>query len=113
MMFIKFKKMKNIYLIITVLTLSSCMNPIDSAGNLSVFAPKPIFLRNLPQGNDSYSVGFRQGCYNMIGQTGQGMMRMYDSPYDAVDYLNDDLYNQGYKHGDRHCGTYVNRGIIL
>lgn len=85
---------------------------LDDNANPGAFSPKPLFLSNLPQGDDSYSIGFRSGCYNFLGQVGYGLNRMYDVSYDAT-YIGDRLYNQGYKNGDRYCSVFVNRDIIL
>lgn len=94
--------------------LSSCVTLLDDAGRPGSFSPKPMFLNNLPQGDDNYSLGFRDGCYNFVGQSGFGLSRVYDRPI-SVDSgrLYDTFYQQGYRHGDRYCSVFVNRGIIL
>ena len=105
--------MKNVILVIPMITLSGCFQDISSAAQPGLFTPRPMFLSNLPKGTDSFSVGFRQGCYNFIGQNGYGLMRMFDSPVDPNVDHNDNLYWEGYRHGDRYCGVYVNKDIDL
>lgn len=107
--------MNNIILILTFLLLTSgCVSLVGETGKRGFASPGYLFLRNLPQGDDSYSVGFRQGCYNFIGQVGFGMSRLYETlPSNDPSLLNDQLYKQGYMHGDRHCVVYANKNIIL
>ncbi len=110
--------MKNItinLICLASLQLSACGIPtLSENGKTSVFSPKPLFLRNLPQTDDNYSQGFRDGCYNFIGQTGFGFQRMYDRPPRATDELfMDRLYQRGYTDGDRYCSAYVNHDIFL
>ena len=94
---------------ITLITLSACSG---SWNGTEKFVPNPFLLKSLPQGNDSFSQGFRDGCYNFIGQMGYGIMRFHNVPV-QVGYIYDNLYRQGYEHGDRHCSVFVNKGTIL
>jgi hypothetical protein len=48
----------------------------------------------------------------MIGQVGYGLHRLYEKAPDP-EFLNDDLYRQGYTQGDKHCSVYVNKSITL
>jgi len=105
--------MKFIYLTLLTILLNACAISLDEYGRPGrMFYPKPLFLSNLPQGDDKYSQGFRDGCYNFIGQNGYGMARLYDRPINPI-YITDDLYQEGYRHGDRYCGIYINKNIIL
>lgn len=92
--------------------LAGCGPYLDGQGYPTMFSPKPLYMRGLPQGSDGYSLGFREGCYHFIGQTGNGFQRFYDRAPDPS-RLDDELYRQGYRDGDRYCGVYVNKGIIL
>jgi hypothetical protein len=107
--------MKRIFMTFLLLALGGCaVTLLDPDGNPGAFSPKPLFLKNLPQDDSNYSKGFRDGCYNFIGQTGDGFNRYYDRPARVDDnLLEDDLYQQGYSYGDRYCSVYVNNGIIL
>lgn len=95
---------------LTTTSLTACVNMQDGAINGLV--PKPLLLRNLPKGDDPFSMGFRHGCYNFMGQNGYGLSRLYDAPPDP-ELFNNPLYREAYSHGDRYCGVYVNRSIIL
>jgi len=101
-------------LLLLIILLPSCVTLTDDNGRPGFMSPNTLFLRNLPQGDDNYSMGFRDGCYNFMGQNGFGLLRMYDRPLRVEDnLLTDNLYQQGYRHGDRYCGVYVHKGIIL
>lgn len=109
--------MKN--LVITILLsnlilLAGCVTTVSENGKTGSLSPIPMFLKNLPQDEDNYSQGFRDGCYNFVGQNGNGLLRMYEKSPRMTDglYL-DKLYRQGYADGDRYCGVFVNRDIIL
>ena len=110
---IQIRKMKNLILAITAITLSGCFQDISANGNPGLFTPRPMFLSGLPRGDDSYSTGFREGCYNFIGQTGYGAMRMFDKPVSQDVDASDRFYWDGYRSGDRYCSVYVNRNIDL
>lgn len=107
------KKTAKIAVVITALVLSSCVTLLDDEGHEGSFSPRPLFLKNIPQDESNYSMGFRDGCYNFIGQNGYGLHREYDRPPRSDSLLTDRLYQEGYSHGDRYCGVYVNKGIIL
>jgi hypothetical protein len=94
------------------LSLSACMNMWGERSRYGFLAPTPTWMRGLPQGSDSFSTGFRDGCYNMLGQSGYGMMRVYDAPPEPLATY-DRLYANGYMHGDRYCSTYVFKATIL
>ena len=106
--------MKKIFIISLIFSLNACVTLLDEFGHPGSFSPKPLFLRNIPQDESNYSTGFRDGCYNIIGQTGYGMSRYYDRPANPYhELLDDPLYHKGYRSGDRHCSVYVNKSIIL
>ncbi|MCE3232154.1 MAG: hypothetical protein K0R98_411 [Rickettsiaceae bacterium] len=106
------KKAVKITMVIAALGLNSCVTLLDDEGHEGAFSPRPMFLKNIPQDESNYSMGFRDGCYNYIGQNGFGLNREYDRPV-RPELITDSLYQQGYKQGDRYCGVYVNKGIIL
>lgn len=105
--------MRSAVLIMSMLGLSGCFQDVDALSNPGLFTPRPIFLSGLPRGDDSFSIGFRAGCYNFIGQTGSGLMRMFDKPADPDVPADDALYWDGYRNGDRYCSVYVNNNIDL
>lgn len=104
---------KKIGVVASILTLCGCYQNIDAHGNAGLFTPTPILLRNLPKGEDDFSRGFRDACYNFIGQAGYGMSRLFDKSADPEFLKTDNLYWNGYRHGDRYCSVYVNKDINL
>ena len=102
--------------------MSACMHLTNADGSHHFLTPKPLFIRNLPKGEDSYSFGFRSGCNDSMGLNGYGMMRLhevtwgdsllhplkYQYQYDANRALDDDQYGLGYGHGFSYCGTAAN-----
>lgn len=107
------KKITTLTTLITVTAMTACGPLIgENTGPYGMFSPKPMLMRGLPQGDDAFSKGFRDGCYNFMGQNGYGLLRIYDIP-PAPEYVNNKLYKLGYIRGDRHCGVYVNKGITL
>lgn len=99
---------KNIVIItIFSITLTSCFGK-----DADLFGPDPIFMKNLPQGNDPFSIGFRDGCRNIIGNVGYGMQRFVAEPT-RPEYIGNPDYKKGYKEGDRYCSIYVNKSIFL
>lgn len=107
--------MKKYLLIIALALLPACgVTLTDDLGKQGVFSPNPLFLGNIPQQDDHFSLGFRDGCYNFVGQNGRGLHRMYDrAPVISEEAYDNALYIEGYKHGDRYCGVFVNKDIIL
>jgi hypothetical protein len=105
--------MKKAILLIPALVLGGCFQDVSGNAKAGIFTPNPPFLKNLPQGDDSFSLGFREGCYNAIGQEGYGMMRMFDKPVNYDMASTEKLYVDGYRHGDRYCSAYVNKDMIL
>jgi hypothetical protein len=73
----------------------------------SIADPLPVFMRNLPKGNDSYSVGFRDGCETFLSIVGPGPMRMLQSKVDGWKMTQDKLYSRGWSDGGTHCTFYL------
>ncbi len=110
-----YEKTLTIIFITSILSLlSACLPTISENGKPSSLAPTPFLMGSLPQGEDNYSQGFRDGCYNASGQNGFGFVRLFDKAPRASGklYMNN-LYRRGYRDGDRQCSVYVNRDIIL
>lgn len=102
-----------ILFLLSLLAVSAC-DTVAANGKPGIFSPRALFLRGLPQGEDNYSQGFRDGCYNAIGNEGSGWQRIFSKPPRAADelYMNA-IYRRAYSDGDRYCSVYVNRDIIL
>ena len=69
--------------------------------------PVAPFMRNLPKGNDSYSVGFRDGCETFLGAVGAGMMRTLPTHVDGWKMTEDQLYARGWSDGGTYCTFYL------
>jgi hypothetical protein len=94
-------------------------------GRWSLASPRPLYLRNIPDGDDSYSSGFRAGCNDSMGISGYGAMQLYEwklgssllSPveytqqYNANRALEDSQYSLGFGHGFSYCGVAANAVI--
>ena len=107
------KKFQKFLTVSLILMLSACNSIKTSRTVGNLLQPTPMFLGNLPKEDNNYSMGFNDGCYNFIGQNGNGMLRFYEVPVREDITFNDPHYQQGYTDGDRYCGVYVNNEIIL
>jgi hypothetical protein len=105
--------MKKIVLTLMVLTmLPGCAvfrqdYGLDGGRN-SFWDPSSLFMSNMPQGDDDYSQGFRDGCNTAMGNTGSGYLRSHGFAYDVHRGLEDADYYRGYKIGNNYCTYYVN-----
>lgn len=97
--------------IVAVFLLTSC-NPLELSvpvmrqRNLqgdSMMNPRPMLMRNLPSGDDSYSEGFRAGCHTMIGVVGQGILRINKVDVDGYRMVEDKVYTRGWSDGSTYC----------
>ncbi len=65
--------------------------------------PRRAYIRGLPTGDDSYSVGFRDGCQTILGITGSGTLRLLSERIDAERMVSDSMYVRGWHDGDGYC----------
>lgn len=73
---------------------------------------RPPFLK-VPEGDDSYSVGFRDGCDSSLGMGGAGMVSATnDFTYDANRGIEDKKYYEGYRSGANYCLFFLDSGPI-
>ena len=112
-------------LIIATLSLSACMKLTNEDGSWNAFTPRPLFLRNIPKGQDGFSQGFRDGCNDSLGLNGYGGLRfhevtwgnsiakplIYEYNYDANRAMDDEQYSLGVGHGFSYCGVAANAVI--
>jgi hypothetical protein len=77
-------------------------------GREGMFTPRPDQLEKMPQGNDPYSKGVRDGCNTAMSVVGTGPMAgMYeDSYYDFEKTLKDSDYYRGRTTGFNYCTYY-------
>lgn len=78
-------------------------------GREGMMTPRPYRLDGIPQGDDSYSQGFRDGCNTAMGVVGSGLLNsMYESSYiDANRVVSDEDYNQGKTLGFNYCTFHL------
>lgn len=72
-----------------------------------IFSSTPALLRNLPQGQDGYSQGFRHGCKSLLGAVGTGMLRLNKAHIDGYKLTQDRMYARGFSDGASHCTFYL------
>jgi len=83
------------------------MHPLDysiTKGKHGMFTPHPAFLE-LPQGDDSYSQGFRDGCNTFLGSVSEAGVRGHSFAYDVNRGIEDRDYYIGYRIASDIC-TY-------
>lgn len=73
----------------------------------NTLAPAPMFMRNTPEDEDSFSQGFRDGCSSYLGFVGSGMLRLRPFKYDVNRSLQDQLYARGFREGASYCLYYT------
>lgn len=121
------KSATTLYVILSLLGLAACGGVTDKDGNHHILTPKPLFIRNIPAGNDSYSAGFRAGCNDYMGIAGFGGHRFHDPytfagmfgaqvsnqayQYDPSRGLKEPLYATGHAHGSNYCGIASNAAV--
>lgn len=95
--------------IICLVSTASCWKNdlTEYFGRHGMMTPAPYRLEGIPQGDDSYSQGFRDGCNTAMSVIGSGMLNsMYEDSYiDANRVVEDENYNQGKTLGFNYC-TY-------
>ena len=80
---------------------------MDEKGRWGLLTPRPHQLSNIPDGDDSFSQGFRDGCNTAVGIIGTGLLRSHASTYDVDRALEDDEYYKGYREGSTYCTYYM------
>ena len=91
--------------------LTGCADTYQNYGRHSMWTPKPLFL-TMPEGDDSYSIGFRDGCNTMIGAIGSAMLRNHNVAYDPNRGLQDNEYYRGYAIGRSHCTYFIDNSPL-
>ncbi len=85
---------------------SADLSEITSPTKFGMFSPMPFYLRGIPDGNDSFSEGWRDGCNTYMGFTGSGLLQMRGFTYDIERSLKDKPYAAGYREGANICMYY-------
>ncbi len=93
-----------------VMTLAACSGPewaeFYKPRGFGTMAPVPMGMRNVPDGQDSFSVGWRDGCNTYLGFTGSGLVQMRGFSYDINRSLQDRMYATGFREGASLCMYY-------
>lgn len=97
-----------------VVLLVGCSNPFSEAmdygitgGRHMLMTAEPAFLDGLPDGDDSFSQGFRDGCNTTLGIVSFTGVRGLDFAYDVNRGIEDREYYRGYRLGSDYCVYYV------
>jgi hypothetical protein len=69
------------------------------------------FMRGLPDGNDSYSTGFRDGCNTYQAIIGTGPLQMKAYQWDNLRELEDAAYAKGISDGRAYCTHYLDPAV--
>ena len=75
----------------------------DFGGSMS---PRSFLMRNLPGGDDGYSIGFRDGCSTTMS-FGVGLLRTHPFKYDVTRGMKDVQYYAGFRAGTVYCTYYA------
>jgi hypothetical protein len=86
---------------------SADMSEIVSPHKFGTFSPMPFYLRNIPEDNSSYSIGFRDGCNTYLGFAGSGLIQNRGFTYDIERSLKDRPYAAGFREGANLCLYYT------
>lgn len=94
--------------------LSGCAGDLaEYFGRHGMLTPEPAGLADMPQGDDDYSQGFRDGCNTAISITGSGFLSTYDPIfYDFDKSLSSPEYYRGRTVGKNYCMYYVDNNPL-
>ncbi len=92
--------------------LGACADTYQNYGRHGLFTPKPFFMAGLPQGDDSYSIGMRDGCNTAVGTIGSSMLRNHELSLDVNRGIEDRQYYLGYNTGWNFCTFHLSAGPL-
>lgn len=98
-------KYKHIALIFLLLSTASCALPDHSS-----LGYKRLFLYGVPEGNDSFSQGWRDGCDTSLATVGTGTLRLVKekiTPDTTRRMTHDELYDKGFTTGSGYCTNFL------
>ena len=87
--------------------LVGCADTYQSYGRHTTWTPTDIFMDNIPDGHDSYSQGFRDGCNTAYGNIGSGLLQSHAVGLDPNRGIEDQEYYLGYRMGYNYCTYYL------
>lgn len=89
---------------------ASCKTDLkEYYGRHGTFTPAPMYFEGMPEGDDEYSQGFRDGCNTAFRTVGTGLLSvMYDDTYYDFDkILDSDDYYKGMSLGMSYCTNHL------
>ncbi len=107
-----------IYLLATILLVSGCMRPDRKdqrvpasqkfLGIINTDQFKPRAYRNqtfdhTPGGDESYDIGFKDGCQTATSAIGEGLYRLRGPKIDAEKLSHDQWYLRGFQDASTYC----------
>ncbi|MBL6784674.1 MAG: hypothetical protein ISQ32_00020 [Rickettsiales bacterium] len=95
-------------IIILAFFCSSCVTEAFSFPKSWGWGSKPRYfmMRGMPERDDDYTRGFRDGCQSSFAMVAQGAVRSLETKYDGWKMTTNRLYAAGFVDGEEHC-TYV------
>lgn len=101
-------KLLMVFLCLAALTSCWKVDLKENFGREGMMTPRPHRMGQMPQGDDPYSQGVRDGCNTAIGVLGTGpITTMYDDIYYDFDKtVNDSDYYKGRTLGFNYCSYY-------
>lgn len=73
----------------------------------SILDPVPPYMTGSPKGNDSYSIGWRDGCHTYASVVGTGVLRLKSHRIDGHKLTSDTQYKRGFMDAALHCTLYI------
>jgi hypothetical protein len=96
---------KILILIAVLLTSTSCTLPEHS-----ILGHKRLFLYGVPEGDDPFSQGWRDGCDTSLATVGEGSSRVIKEQLNSDNTYKmktDPLYNKGFDIGSGYCTNFL------
>ena len=100
---------QRIIILLLLLTSASCTMP-EKNQLPDWLGDRRVLLRGAPQGDDSFSQGWRDGCDTSLAIVGTGTLRLVKQKIDATvaeRLVSDPLYEKGYSTGSGYCTNFL------
>ncbi len=97
------------FVIVLVLFVASCSG-LDGANLPKWLGYKRMFLYGVPEGNDSFSKGWRDGCDTSLATAGIGSLKLIKEKINAENsyqMLEDPRYDRGFTIGSGYCVNFL------
>ncbi len=96
--------LKNKLTLALLLTLTACSSSSSQLGY------NRVFLGGVPQGRDSFSQGWRDGCDTSMAIVGSGKLRFVEEKLNGATanrFSRDITYDKGFNIGSGYCTTFL------